>query len=123
MHSKKEDLPTPFEIPVVKFGMQDGQGNMVIAYSEMPADPVDSLFEGLLNNCCHSPHWGFIFKGQITIQYNNGEKEVIKAGDVYHIPAGHIATIDEDIAMLEFSPEKEYTEVIEHIRKKMQAMA
>jgi len=96
---------------------------MAISYFEMPAGPVAPLLEGLPNNCCHCPHWGYLFKGQMTIQYDSGEKEVIKAGNVYYMPPGHTATIDEAVAAIEFSPEKEYTEVMEHIKKKMQSMA
>jgi len=123
MHSRKEDLPVAFEVPGIKFQMQTGHGNMAISYAEMPAGPIDVVLEGLPNNLCHCPHWGYLFKGQITIKYDNGEQEVIKAGDIYYLPPGHTGTIDEDAAAIEFSPEKGYLEVMEHIKKKMQAMA
>jgi hypothetical protein len=123
MHIKKEALPVAIEGPGTIFRMQGGLGNMVIAFWEMPAGPEDkALFEGLPTNSCHCPHWGYIVKGQMTLQYDNGENEVVKAGDVFYAPAGHTGKIDEDIAVIEFSPEKEYMEVMTHVGKKMQAM-
>lgn len=122
MHAKKEELPNTFEMPGAIFRMQPGQGNMMISYAEMPAGPLDAILEGLPNNSCQCPHWGYLFKGQMTIQYHNGEKEVIKAGDVYYLRPGHSGSIDEDSIAIEFSPEKEYMEVMEHIQKKMQAL-
>lgn len=122
MHAKKEDLPKAIDIPGMTFRVLGGQGNMVMSYSEIPAGPVDSVLEGLPNNCCHCPHWGYLLKGQMTIKYENGEQEVIKAGDLYYVPAGHTGTIDEETIAVEFSPEKEYMEVMDHIKKKLQAM-
>jgi hypothetical protein len=122
MHAKKEELPNTFEMPGAIFRMQPGQGNMMISYAKMPVGPLDAILEGLPNNSCQCPHWGYLFKGQITIQYHNGEKEVIKAGDVYYLPPGHSGSIDEEAVAIEFSPEKEYNEVIEHIKKKLQAL-
>ena len=58
----------------------------------------------------------------MTLHYDNGEEKVVKAGDVFYFPSGHTGKIDEDIAVIEISPEKEYMEVMTHIGKKMQAM-
>jgi hypothetical protein len=55
----------------------------------------------------------------MTICYDNGEEEIIKAGDVFYTPAGHSGQINEDIAVIEISPVKEYMEVVEHLGKKM----
>ena len=123
MHVKKEDLPSPFEMPGIKFGMQSGQGDMAISYWEMPAGPMETIFEGLPNNCCPCPHWGYLFKGKMTAKYDNGEKEVIRGGEVYYMAPGHVVQIDEDVSGVEFSPEKELMVVLEHIKKKMQSMA
>ena len=123
MHLKKENLPVAMEGPGTKFRFKGGNGGMVIAYWEMPAGPENkALFEGLPNNSCHCPHWGYIVKGKMTLHYDDGTKEVVKSGDVFYAPAGHTGKIEKDIAVLEFSPEKEYLEVMEHVGKKMQAM-
>ena len=55
-------------------------------------------------------------------EFPDGEKEVIKAGDVYYLPPGHSGSIDEESIAIEFRPEKEYNELIEHIKKKLQAL-
>jgi len=121
MHIKKEELPVVMEGPGTKFRLQGGLGNMVIAFWEMPAGPENkALFEGLPTNSCHCPHWGYIVKGKMTLHYDDGEEEVVTAGDVFYFPIGHTGKIDEDIAVIEFSPEKEYMEVMAHVGKKMQ---
>ena len=119
MHAKKEDLPIPFEMPGIKFGMQTGQGGMAMSYWEMPAGPMETIFEGLPNNSCPCPHWGYLLKGKMTVYYDNGESEVLKGGEVYYMAPGHIAQVDKDVAGVEFSPEKELIMVLDHIKKKM----
>ena len=124
MHSKKEELPVVLEGPGTKFRAKGGYGKMAPAYWEMPAGPVDkALLEGLPNNSCHCPHWGYVVKGKMTIHYDSGEDEIVSAGDVFYIPSGHTATINEGISVIEFSPEKEYMEVMDHLGKKMQELS
>ena len=50
--------------------------------------------------------------------YDDGTKETISAGDVFYLPAGHNAKSDEEIAWIEFSPEKELKQVFDHLAKK-----
>ena len=45
-----------------------------------------------------------------------------RAGDVFYYPPGHVGWSDEEIARIEFSPEKGMNMVMDHIGKKMQGM-
>jgi len=38
---------------------------------------------------CPIPHWGYCFKGEMTVRYEDGTEEVIRAGDVFYSPKGH----------------------------------
>jgi len=38
---------------------------------------------------------------------------------VFYLPPGHIAIVAKNLKFLDFSPEKELTEVMSHIAKKM----
>ncbi len=56
----------------------------------------------------------------MVLKYEDGSEEEVTAGDVYYFPPNHTAVIKEDIAMVEFSPKKEFWEVMSHVAKKMQ---
>ena len=56
----------------------------------------------------------------MRLRYLDGSTEEIKAGDVYYMPAQHTAEIDEDFACVEFSPKREFWEVMAHVAKKME---
>ena len=123
MHFKIEDLPVVMEAPGTKMQIQHGLGNLAVAYNEFPPMPkTPSLLEGLPNDSCPCPHWGYMLKGSIHIEYDDGEEEVVRAGEVFYYPPGHVGWSDEEIAWIEFSPEKELNVVMDHIGQKMQGM-
>jgi len=110
MHFNKESIPEKTEF-----------SDMVPVYHQFPKGTnVDALLEGLPNNLCHCPHWGYVVKGTMVLKYADGSEEEVTEGDVYYFPPNHTAEIKEDIAMVEFSPKKEFREVMTHIAKKMQ---
>ena len=120
MHKLKEDLPVKMEAPGTKMRAMGGLGGMVVAYNELPAG-VDftPMLEGLPDDKCPCPHWGYVLKGAIRLIYTDGSEEVVKAGEVYYMPSGHTGIIEEDTSFIEISPEKEYNEVMEHVASKM----
>lgn len=120
MKTKKENIPIAMQTPDMIMRFQPGYGGMAIAYNEIPGgSDVTPLLEGLKNNSCHCPHWGYILQGAMRVKYDDGAEEVLNAGDVYYLPPGHTAIIEEDLKIVEFSPEKEFGEVMEHVGKKM----
>jgi hypothetical protein len=54
---------------------------------------VSPFLKGLPDDRCQSPHWGYLFKGRIRVNYGDRE-EVIEAGDTYYMEPGHTAVID-----------------------------
>jgi hypothetical protein len=93
-------------------------------YMEVPAGTdFTPLLKGLPNDLCHSPHWGYVVKGSMHVRYADGAEEVLKAGEVFHLPAGHTAWTDEDAAILDFSPEKELAEVWANISKMQEKLS
>jgi len=123
MHYALENLPVIIEAPGTKMQVQHGLGNMAVAYNEFPPMPLTpNLLEGLPNDSCPCPHWGYMLKGSMHIIYDGGEEELVQAGEVFYFPAGHVGWSDEESAWLEFSPEKELNTVMDHIGKKMQGM-
>jgi len=120
MKIKKEKIPVTMEAPGTTMRGLPGFGGMTVAFNEIPAGTDFSpLLQGLKNNSCHCPHWGYIVQGAVRIIYDDRSEEVVKTGDVFYWPAGHTAIVEEDLKILDFSPEKEFNEVMEHVGKKM----
>jgi hypothetical protein len=96
---------------------------MAVARMQFPKGmDAGKLLEGLPDNLCPCPHWGYVLKGRMVLTYKDGSEEEVKAGDVYYLPAGHTAVIEEDYEALEFSPADEFRPVMEHVAKKMQEL-
>src|SRR5438552_3775562 len=53
-----------------------------------------TLFKGLPHGRCPAPHWGYVIKGQIRI-IDADREEVLRAGDLYYLPSGHTAVVEE----------------------------
>ncbi len=55
---------------------------------------------------CQIPHIGYLISGSITIAFGD-KKEIIRAGEVYEIPAGHDAWVEgnEEACMIDFAPQ------------------
>lgn len=120
MKIKKEDIPVTMQAPGTTMRGLPGWGGMTVAFNEVPAGTDFSpLLQGLQNDSCHCPHWGYVVEGAIRVKYDDGKEEVVNAGDVFYLPAGHTATVEKDLKFLEFSPEKEFKEVMDHIGKKV----
>lgn len=64
------------------------------------------LLKGLPDNRCQCPHWGYVFKGKITVRYADRD-EVLEAGEAFYLPPGHIPAAEEGTELLQFSPAEE----------------
>jgi len=118
MHSKLEKLPVAMDTPVVKAHLQTGLGGMAAAFWKMSTVDSRPLMKGLPDDCCPCPHWGYMIKGTMRIEYQDGKKETVTAGDIFYFPAGHHGFADEEVEWLEFSPEVELNQVLQHLDKK-----
>jgi hypothetical protein len=120
MKTKKENIPVTMEAPGTVMRAQSGYGGMAVGFNELPAGTdFTPLLQGLANNSCHCPHWGYILEGSIKLIYDDGTEEVTSAGDVFYWQPGHTAIVEEDVKLIDFSPEKEFGELMDHISKKM----
>ena len=123
MKMRKEDLPVALELPVATFRVGEWDDTSV-AYVEMSAGAdATPLLEGLHEDKCQCPHWGYMLKGAIHLRYSDGTEEVCKAGEMFYWPAGHTVWVEEDTAFVEFSPRKQLKELYDFIGQKLAAMA
>ncbi|MGA8297575.1 MAG: hypothetical protein WB770_11080 [Acidimicrobiales bacterium] len=64
----------------------------------------DAAWEGLPNNLCQCPHWGYLLKGKALVRLADGTEMTINGGDLYHCPPGHKLYAVEDFELIEFNP-------------------
>ena len=120
MKINKDEIPVRMEAPGTKLRNLKGFGGMTVALNDVPAGTdFAPLFQGLTNNSCQCPHWGFMIDGELLIRYEDGTEETLTTNDVFYLPPGHTALVKKDMKFLEFSPEKELDVVLDHVAKKM----
>ena len=126
MRVAKQDVDVKMEIPgaVVRqttgFGEAGSLGTMGAEYFSL-ASGVDTtpLFVGLDGGVCDVPHWGFVVRGKLTTTNAKGETETVKKDDLFYWPSGHNVRVEEDADIVMFSPQREHTRVIDHMRRKV----
>jgi Cupin domain len=65
------------------------------------------LLEGLPDDRCQCPHWGYVVSGRMTMRYGDRE-EVFEAGDAFYAPPGHVPVQHEPgTEIVQFSPTEE----------------
>ena len=99
-------------------------GGMVVGRLQLPANiDLSPLLEGLPNDLCHSPHWGYVLSGALHTRYADGSEEVLEEGELYYMPPGHtVWTTDRGVDMVIVGPEKEEREVMEHTERRQQEL-
>ena len=126
MRVAKDNVDVRLEIPgaVIRqqmdFGDTSGFGKISAEYFTLSAG-VDTapLFQGLEGNLCQCPHWGFVLRGQITTTDRNGGRETVSANDLFYWPPGHNVKVDADAEIIMFSPQREHSQVINHMIEKV----
>jgi len=129
MRIRKDDVDVKMQIPgaVLRqrtdFGDATGLGKISGEYFSLAAG-VDTtpLFQGLEGNLCQCPHWGFVIKGTLTTTDAAGRQETVKTNDLFYWPNGHNVKVTEDAELVMFSPQREHTAVIDHMREKTRTM-
>lgn len=120
MKINKQNIPVAMEGSETTMRIQDNFGGMTVCYNVLPkGTDFRPLLNGLPNDSCHCPHWGYVISGKLLVKYDDGTEETLTDGDVYYLPNGHTAIVQENFKTIEFSPSKEFKEIITHVGKKM----
>ncbi|HYQ58329.1 MAG TPA: hypothetical protein VEP89_13390 [Draconibacterium sp.] len=119
-HAKASELPVD---PKTGFTNISGIGGVSIGYIDVPAGTdFTPLFAGLPHDMCNGNHWGYMIEGSAEILYANGKTETIEAGEVFYIPAPHTGKSTTGAKFVDFTPDDEFTVLMEQIAENMAAM-
>ena len=128
MHIQTGDVPLKVNAPgavarqKTDFGDAAGYGKIGAEHFKMDAGTdIAPLLQGLENDHCQAPHWGYLIKGDLTVTYTNGETEKAQTGDLFYWPPGHSVKVNQDAEFVLFSPQQEHTVVLDHINNKLGA--
>ena len=93
-------------------------GELALRHATLPAGTdMSPVLQGLPDDRCPSPHWGIVLEGSITITHGDGSTETVKAGELYHWPAGHTGVSEEGVVFLEVGPVGPMRQFSEHAKK------
>ena len=92
--------------------------NFVTMNARIDATP---LFKGLPDDRCTCPHWGYVFKGQLTYRFADHD-EVFETGDAFYVPEGHTPIVEEGTEFVQFSPSGELHAVTDVMARNAQAL-
>ena len=119
--ANKSTTPVVLDIPPVEFRVAQLSDDFLVTFAhfKQDADPAP-LFEGLPDNRCQCPHWGYVVAGKITFRFADHD-EVYEAGDAFYTPPGHLPLVTAGTMAVEFSPSAEAAKTDEVIGRNMEA--
>jgi hypothetical protein len=101
--ASQDELPLKEVIPGYASRMADW-GGMTVGFEHAEAgQDASSMLEGLPDNRCQAPHWGYLFSGTMVVEYAD-RSETIEGPRAYHVEPGHRISFQTDCDALEFTP-------------------
>jgi len=118
--TSKSTAPETVDLPIVEDRRAHLDGYVVNFATIRQTHDLAPLLKGLPDDNCQCPHWGYVFKGRITVRYGDHE-EVIEAGEAFYLPPGHIPAAEEGTELLQFSPAEELRALEQAMARNMAA--
>src|SRR4051812_26025251 len=105
MHITKQEIPVKIDVPgatarqLRDFG--DAGGTLGGEYFSLDAGTdIAPLLEGLHDDACHAPHWGYMLRGTVVVTYTDATEETCTTDDLFHWPAGHSVRVVDDAEVI-----------------------
>lgn len=118
-HVHLNDFPKDMVLPFI-----DGWGGLAVDINNSPGGTnFRPLLEGLKNDHCQVPHWGYVVKGAILIEYEDGKSDIFREGEAFYMRPGHTGEVLEDLLLVSFSPEEGMYDLTDHLEKKVAEMS
>jgi mannose-6-phosphate isomerase-like protein (cupin superfamily) len=126
MHIQKNDVPVRIGVPGATARQAYDFGNAA-EYDKFAAEHFSlaagtdfaPLLQGLEDDLCQSPHWGYVIEGLIHVTYTDGQTETASKGDLFYWPPGHTIRVEHDAEFVCFSPQAEHCAVVDHVQKQL----
>src|SRR5271154_523352 len=99
----KESAAQVQENPMVEDRHEDLEGYTVNFIAIRQDADLAPMLKGLLDDRCQCPHWGYVFKGQMTVSYAD-HQDVIGPGEAFYMPSGHTPAALAGTEFVQFSP-------------------
>jgi len=116
MRATRDELPIIFGADPAAIRGADWGGFRSLILSLPAGTDLGPLLQGLPDDLCPCPHWGYVIKGRVRVTYADSE-EILRTGDLFYLPPGHTAYVDEDAELVEFSPPGEHELVMDVVRR------
>ena len=79
MHVNRNDIPAKIDVPgavarqATGFGDTEGTGTLGGEWFSLGAGTdIAPLLEGLADDACQAPHWGYMISGAVDVTYTDG---------------------------------------------------
>jgi hypothetical protein len=79
------------------------------------------LLQGLPDDRCSCPHWGYVTKGKVSFHFADHD-ESFEEGDAFYVPPGHTPEVTAGTEYVQFSPADELRRISEVMTRNAQAM-
>jgi hypothetical protein len=117
----RESASQVTDLGVAEDRTQELDGYTVNFVSVRQDQDLAPMLSGLPGGRCPCPHWGYLFKGEMTVRYADHE-EVITAGEAFYLSPGHVPAGTAGTEFLQFSPSDQLQPVVAQIAQRMQQM-
>jgi hypothetical protein len=112
----RDEVPIAIEGDGVELRMR-AEGALTVAFVRLPSGAnLAPALRGRPGDRCPCPHWGYMLKGRVRMHAADGASEFV-AGQAFYWAPGHVPEAVEDSEYVDFSPTREFQQVINHIRR------
>jgi len=126
MRITKSEVPEVFSVPgavarqILEFGDASDYGKMTGEYFSLASGTdITPLLQGLEEDLCQSPHWGYMISGRLTVTFSDGTEETAGVADLFYWPPGHTLRVEEDAEIILFSPQTEHCATLDHLKRQL----
>lgn len=85
------------------------------------ASDMAPLLDGLPDDRCPCPHWGYVIGGTVTFTFPD-HVEVFRAGDAFYTPPGHSPAVAAGTEFVLISPAEQVAEVNAVIQRNLERL-
>jgi hypothetical protein len=72
---------------------------------------MDGLVRIFPDNACPVEHWGYVFKGEVRVEYTDGTEERFRTGDAFYVKPGHRPYMEAETELLQLTRTSEHNEL------------